>query len=926
MADNTIRTLLAIDGEKEFRQKIQRCNSELATMRANMKTLTAEYETNGKSIKSLKGQKQLLQEQIAKLTTKTSTLDKAILNSNKAIEKATEEYNKAVIAKGKDSDEAKRLEGIIEKLRIKQNQYKTQLANTNTELVQTRDRLRQVNDEIAKKSGKLSDLIGKVVKFNGELAKLELKGLKASLEAVTKEIELGVKGLGAYAAAVTAAAGAIGGFAVKAGIDFEEGMSGVEAISGATAEQMDMLTQKAKDLGSQTKFTAKEASDAFNYMAMAGWEAEDMMSGIDGVINLAAASGEELGLVSDIVTDSLTAFKMEAGEAGKYADILAQASSNANTNVAMMGETFQYCAPIAGAMGYKADDLAVAIGLMANAGIKGSMAGTSLRSVITNLAAPTDAAEAAMDKLGIKITDDEDKMKPFSEVVEELKKGFDGLSEAEAAAAAKAIAGKPGMSGLLAIINASEDDYNDLRDAIDNCSGAAERMAKIKLDNLKGDVTLLKSATDGLGTTIFDNLNPGLRQATQFITMLVNKVQDGIKFGRDASGVIRDVFANIKVMAERGIKKLIDNMPAFLAGFNTVVLSLADLILQLMPQITTTLLPALITGFADLLSGLVERFPEMLSVVMEAVKTILHGLIYEANIIEVGFTLLDELVNGIVDNLPEIVRTGMDALMQFINGIVDRLPELLSTAIDIVLMVVDGIIDNLEPLIKAGIKIIIALCEALIDNIDKILPYIPTIINAVIDGIIDNLDLLIEAAMAIILALGSAIVSLISEIDTFVLQVCNHIKQKFIETDWKQLGIDILVGILGGIGTFGAKAKNLLTGAINNIKNAFTGSDGFDIHSPSKWAKNKVGKNIALGQLEGIEETAAAESKRMFSALSSFGKLVTSSANDLAPAAAGGVTVNLNGDITLNNTDGDLDNLITDIETRIYERQLGRGR
>ena len=351
------------------------------------------------------------------------------------------------------------------------------------------------------------------------------------MKAVTEEVKLAAEGLAAYTTAVAAAAAGIAKFATGVGTSFEAGMSGVEAIANATGEEMDMLTEKAKELGSSTKFTATEVSEGFNYMAMAGWSAEEMMEGIDGVINLAAASGEDLGLVSDIVTDSLTAFKMSADDAGRYADILAQASSNANTNVAMMGETFQYCAPIAGALGYKVDDMATAIGLMANAGIKGSMAGTSLRSIMTNLSAPTDNSAAAMEKLGISLENEDGTMKTFAELLENMREGFQGLSEAEAAAAAKAIAGKPGMSGLLALINASDEDVAALATEIENCAGAAEKMANVKLDNLQGDITILKSATEGLGLSIYDTFSVKLRKGTQFLTQMVNKLHDGIENG-----------------------------------------------------------------------------------------------------------------------------------------------------------------------------------------------------------------------------------------------------------------------------------------------------------------------------------------------------------------------------------------------------------
>ena len=187
---------------------------------------------------------------------------------------------------------------------------------------------------------------------------------------------------------------------IKAGMGFEQGMAQVQAISGATAEEMQLLSDKAKEMGAKTKFSASESAEAFNYMAMAGWETEDMLNGIEGIMNLAAASGADLATTSDIVTDALTAMGYSAGDAGKLADVMAAASSNANTNVDLMGKTFQYAAPIVGALGYSMEDTAVAIGLMANAGIKGDKAGTALRSVLTRLSAPPKECAEAMEELG----------------------------------------------------------------------------------------------------------------------------------------------------------------------------------------------------------------------------------------------------------------------------------------------------------------------------------------------------------------------------------------------------------------------------------------------------------------------------------------------------------------------------------------------
>lgn len=325
--------------------------------------------------------------------------------------------------------------------------------------------------------------------------------------------------------------------------DFESMMSQVKAISGATGQAFDDLTAKAQEMGATTKFTATESAEAFNYMAMAGWKPQQMIDGISGIMSLAAASGEDLGTTSDIVTDALTAFGLQAGDAGHFADVLAQASANANTNVSMLGESFKYVAPVAGAMNYSVEDTSLALGLMANASIKGSMAGTALKTSLANMAAPTDSMAAAMDKYGISLTDSERNMKSLRGVIDNLRGSLGGLSETEQTAAASTIFGKEAMAGMLAIINASEEDYNKLSTAIGNSKDAAEGMADTMLDNLKGSFTLMQSAIEGTENAFGKRLSPYLRGIAGGITDMMPEITDGINAVMD---VVDDKIAGVK--------------------------------------------------------------------------------------------------------------------------------------------------------------------------------------------------------------------------------------------------------------------------------------------------------------------------------------------------------------------------------------------
>ena len=316
---------------------------------------------------------------------------------------------------------------------------------------------------------------------------------------------------------------AIGTAAAKVGSDFQTGMSEVKAISGATGGDLKRLEEKAKEMGATTKFSATESAEALKYMAMAGWDTNQMVDGLDGVMMLAAASGESIASVSDIVTDALTAFGMEAKDASSFADLLASASSNSNTNVAMLGESFKYVAPLFGAMGYSAEDAALALGLMANAGIKGSQAGTSLKTAIANLANPTDKMKGAMTDLGISITDANGEMLPFKDVMDDLRTKFSGLTEEQQAQYVATIFGKEAMSGMLAIINATDEDYAKLTDATREYTGTAKEMAETMEDNLQGSITKLKSALEGVGIQIFEILLPHLQA-------LVEKLQEAVQW------------------------------------------------------------------------------------------------------------------------------------------------------------------------------------------------------------------------------------------------------------------------------------------------------------------------------------------------------------------------------------------------------------
>ena len=478
---------------------------------------------------------------------------------------------------------------------------------------------------------------------------------------------------------------------VSTGKDFDSAMSKVSAVSGATGSELDALRQKAKEMGASTKFTASEAADAFNYMAMAGWKTGDMLDGISGIMNLAAASGSDLATTSDIVTDALTAFGLSAADSGRFADVLAAASSNANTNVEMMGATFKYAAPVAGALGYSIEDTAVAIGLMANAGIKADQAGTSLRSIMQRLASDTGGAATAAKALGVEISNADGSMRPLSDVTSELRTAFSKLSQEEKVNAAKTIAGANAMSGLLAIVNSSDADFEKLTSAVNNSSGAAENMANTMLDNLGGALTILKSeweATtlalyEGDMTGFFTNLGKVLKDVGKLIVEAMPTIVDGLMSVIDA--VAQDVPQMLIQIAPVIMNGILDVFNYLMMNAGMLVQSLIDLFLQVANTVIERL-PEIFTSVVDGIMGVLITLsePQNLQLILQAALTLLLKIV-EA--IPQMITSLANCLPTIIDNIitfltdPATIGMIFEAAVQLFFALVTAVPQILGSLV-----------------------------------------------------------------------------------------------------------------------------------------------------------------------------------------------------------------------------------------------------
>lgn len=675
----------------------------------------------------------------------------------------------------------------------------------------------------------------------------EAKGLDSKLASAAK-------GFGTFAAKAigwaSTAVSAVGGYVTKVGADFESAMSEVSAISGATGSELDALTQKAKEMGASTKFSASESAEAFKYMAMAGWETSDMLDGISGVMNLAAASGEDLAEVSDIVTDAITAFGLQASDSAHFADVLAAASNSANTNVAMLGGSFKYVAPVAGALGYSIEDVSVALGMMANSGIKAEMAGRSLRSMLSRLASPTKDVEEAFEQLGLSaseaLTNADGSMKPLSDTIEILRGSMSGLDEATKASVASGIAGTEAMSGLLAIVNSSDADFEKLTESIANADGTAQRMAETMEDNLEGAITIMKSAVEGFGISLYETFSVKAKDGVKTLTDYISRLQKAFD-----SGGMQGLLTEFDSVMTDALGVVTEYLPKIISVGGSVVGSLANGIIQNLPALVDAA-SEIIINFVD---NITSRAGDIVSSAATIVTDLADGISESAvklipAVTALSYTLAKELSNP--STLSSIMGTALEIIMSLVDGFVNAMPIIVQSAPVIIGNLVAGLIVALPQIIDAGIEILMSLVNGILDTIPSLVAAIPTITIAIVNGILNNLDEIILAAIQITLSIAAGMIEAIPNMITQLPRIFLAIVNAFKEFNWKNIGSDLLTGIWYGIKDKVEWLKGKVQGVVDKIKGWFTGKDGFDEHSPSKWSK-KVFQYVMDGGANGID-------------------------------------------------------------------------
>ena len=457
----------------------------------------------------------------------------------------------------------KSLEGSLQAAEAKERRYAEDVKTTKTAMDNARSAESKRNGELKTAEKNLRSATNETKSYNAEIRKLNERiasgpfaGMtQAQVDAYRKNLQDSLANYDKWSASydrwksglqtswssllrtvnvVSMGASAAYNKLIAPTVDFEKRISAVSAAAGGSRSTTEAIRSSARELGRTTVYTASEVAEGYEITAKAGWSPAEMLSGMSGLLSLASAAGEDLSTVTEIASDTMTAFGVSYDQTQRFADVLSKVAVMTTTDVAQMGDTFQYVAPLAGTLGYQIEDVAAAMGIMASRSIKGSMAGTSIRNILTNLAAPTKNVTEAMEALGISLEHDDGRAKTFRETMADMRAAFAPLSETEQAERAFQIAGKRGMSGLLALVNASDADYDAMFEALDHVSGAADEMAKIKLDNLAGDIQLMKDAGSDLSLTFGEAVTPAMREATQGFTELINALNAKISQNPEA--------------------------------------------------------------------------------------------------------------------------------------------------------------------------------------------------------------------------------------------------------------------------------------------------------------------------------------------------------------------------------------------------------
>lgn len=736
-------------------------------------------------------------------------------------------------------------------------------------------------------------------------------GFKDKLSSLGSIAGTAMKGVTAAVTAATTAVTGMAAAAIKVGSGFESSMSQVAATMGITNEELangsesfDILQQAAKDAGATTAFSASQAADALNYLALAGYDAQTAADTLPAVLNLAAAGSMDLAYASDLATDAMSALGIEASSENltKFGDEMAKTASKANTSVSQLGEAILTVGGTAKSLAGGTTELNAALGVLANRGIKGSEGGTALRNIILALSAPTDKAADAMAALGLEVYDATGNMRPLNEVFKDLDAAMAGMTEGEKTEVLNEIFNKVDLKSAQALLAGCGDEFTNLAAAIEDSGGAMQDMADTQLNNLQGDLTILQSALEGVGISAYESMQGPLRETVQMATGMVGEIAAAFEEGglSGAVGAVGGVLSEIVTALANAAPSMINagvqllqslltgiqtSLPELTTGAVNIVTSLVNGIIVLLPQLVETavtlvaslatgiaealptLIPAAVSAIVTLVTGLIENIPLLVDAALQLLQGLAQGLLDAIPVLlEALPTIITSLITALLESIPLIIEAGV----QLLTALVGALPEIIATIVAVLPQIIDGIINallaNLPLIVQAGIDLLVALIQAMPTIITTIVQALPQIITSIINALLDNLPLLIDAGVQLFVALIQNLPTIIVEIVKAVPQIVAAIVDGFLGLagDISDIGTNIVSGIWDGISGMASWIKEKVTGFFSGVVDGV--KDFLGISSPSK-VFSEIGGYTIEGYADGVDSGAGKNEQRVLSAV-----------------------------------------------------------
>lgn len=819
MAKREIGTSLKLDGEAQFKTAITNINQELRVLSSEMGAAVSSFDKSGASISDLKAKGDIYEKQLESQKEKLSVLQNAVETAREAQAKAAQTAAEMAEKYGENSDEAKKASEAVAGITKKLNDYQIQANNTTKNINQLEAAQRSNNEQIEKlQNARLEKLTEKFKKLATAAGTAASETAKIAAKTLTTGIDAGVKALTAYTTAVTVAATAVAGLckeAVETGMAFDSSMSQVAATMGTTVDQIDYLADAAKEMGATTAFTASEAADGLNILAMAGMDMKeavtasaDSASLLETTLNMASAGALSLEDSAGYLTGTLKGFGDDASNAAYYADLMAKGATLANTSVGDLGAGLSGISATASSYNQSADSMTLSLLKLADANVTGEKASTSLKAAMSNLYTPTDTAKKTLDSLGVSAYDSSGNARDFNTVVDELSNALSGLSDAEANSYKNAIFGIQGLDAFNKMANTSAESVKKFKDGLAEATGSTAAQAATQLDNLQGDITLLGSAADGAKMAIYEALNgtdSRLRQFVQQATEELGALTSAFEAG-GIEGVLERIQEIIPIIGESIVNGISEMLPTFLESFNNFVFMIVQSISETLPTAVDTILPAMITGCTSLVTGLVQEIPSFVPTILKGAVTLFKGILDGLNQVIAQITpMLPQIVSDISGTLAENIPTLISGTAQFFAGIVtaiaEVIPSIIAAVAEIVPLICNSVIENIPLLIDAGLQLFVSLTEALPDAIVQIVAALPEIINGIVSALLEAVPQIIQAGIDLFVALIDALPEIITTIVEALPQIITGIITALMVAlpQLVQAGYDLFLGLIGAL-------------------------------------------------------------------------------------------------------------------------------